>query len=452
MDALGKGRIGFGRAFGGPGKYIQRAGEIDRLSDHLRPLGANAFLLVDSFVFDTMGDDLRRSLANGGAPHTIERFNGECCSEEIARVEALAQAQSATVVVGDWRRQDDRHRQSRRLRDGARLADRADHRLDRRAVQRDRRALHAGRRLSGSDLLPRNPDVVVVDSAVVAKAPARFLIAGVGDALSTWFEARSNVETCSQNYIASGFPAPAAGLALAKACYDVLMRDAFAAKFAVERGALTQAVENIIEANTLLSGLGFENCGVSGGHGIHDGLTALDETHGFFHGEKVAFGTLCLLMLEGRPLAEIEFDRPFCRSLGLPTTLRDLKLGQGEQGRHRAGRGSRARAGLGHLALGRAALGRDRARRHPRARRLHLDPRPAITPSSSGASSRSHKDTSMQAAVMYKPGDIRLEDVPKPEAKRGRGPPASRGRRRLRLGHSAHAHQGRASHADHLRP
>ncbi len=125
-------------------------------------------------------------------------------------------------------------------------------------------------------LFPRNPDVVVVDSAIIAKAPARFLIAGIGDALSTWFEARSNVETCSKNYIASGFPVPAAGLALARACYDVLMRDALAAKYAVERGALTQAVENIIEANTLLSGLGLRDCGVSGGHGIHDGLTALN--------------------------------------------------------------------------------------------------------------------------------------------------------------------------------
>jgi glycerol dehydrogenase len=106
------------------------------------------------------------------------------------------------------------------------------------------------------------------------------------------------------------------------------MRDAVAAKYAVECGALTQAVENIIEANTLLSGLGFENCGVSGGHGIHDGLTVLNETHDFYHGEKVAFGTLCLLMLEGRPFAEIESIALFCRSLGLPTTLRDLKLGK----------------------------------------------------------------------------------------------------------------------------
>ena len=96
----------------------------------------------------------------------------------------------------------------------------------------------------------------------------------------------------------------------------------------VERGALTPAVETIIEANTLLSGLGFENCGVSAAHGIHDGLTVLDETHGFFHGEKVAFGVLCLLMLEGRPLAEIEATARFCRSVGLPTTLADLKLGK----------------------------------------------------------------------------------------------------------------------------
>jgi glycerol dehydrogenase len=108
----------------------------------------------------------------------------------------------------------------------------------------------------------------------------------------------------------------------------VLMRDALAAKLAVERGALTPAVEAIIEANTLLSGLGFENCGVSAAHGIHDGLTVLDETHGFYHGEKVAFGVLCLLMLEGRPLAEIEEVALFCRSVGLPTTLADLKLGK----------------------------------------------------------------------------------------------------------------------------
>ncbi len=174
--------------------------------------------------------------------------------------------------------------------------------------------------------MPRNPDLVIVDSAVVVAAPARFLVAGMGDALSTWFEARSNLDSRSSNFVRPELPAPLAGIAIAKACHEVLMRDGLAAKLAAERGALTQAVENIIEANTLLSGLGFENCAVSAAHGIHDGLTVLDNVHGFYHGEKVAFGVLCLLMLEGRPLAEIETIVRFCRSVGLPTRLADLNL------------------------------------------------------------------------------------------------------------------------------
>ena len=131
-------------------------------------------------------------------------------------------------------------------------------------------------------------------------------------------------------------PPPAAGIAIAKACHDVLMRDALAAKLAVERGALTPAVENIIEANTLLSGLGFENCGVSAAHGIHDGLTVLDETHAFYHGEKVAFGVLCLLMLEGRPLAEIEEIARFCRSSGCRRRSRTSSSARRRASRHHA--------------------------------------------------------------------------------------------------------------------
>ncbi len=123
-------------------------------------------------------------------------------------------------------------------------------------------------------------------------------------------------------------PASEAGIAIAKTCHATLMRDGLAAKLACERGALTPAVESIIEANTLLSGLGFENCGVSAAHGIQEAMDVLDETHGFYHGEKVAFGALCLLMLEGRPLAEITEMIRFCRALGLPTTLADLALGK----------------------------------------------------------------------------------------------------------------------------
>ncbi len=40
-------------------------------------------------------------------------------------------------------------------------------------------------------MLPRNPNMVIVDTQIVAGAPARLLAAGIGDALATWFEARA---------------------------------------------------------------------------------------------------------------------------------------------------------------------------------------------------------------------------------------------------------------------
>ena len=117
-----------------------------------------------------------------------------------------------------------------------------------------------------------------------------------------------------------------AAMQLARLCYDTLMADGLKAKLAVERGACTQAVENIIEANTYLSGVGFESGGLAAAHAIHNGLTAIPETHKLYHGEKVAFGTIVQLVLENAPVEELEEVVNFCVEMGLPTTLCDLGL------------------------------------------------------------------------------------------------------------------------------
>ncbi len=311
------------RAFGGPNKYIQRAGEIDKLASYLAPLGKRALVLIDRVLFDALSERIGKS-AGGGLDIRFERFGGECCTSEIERVRAIAIEHGSDVLVGVGGGKTADTAKIVAIDTGARIViaptiASTDAPCSAIAVRYSEHGVY-----EDSLRLPRNPDVVVVDSALVAAAPARFLVAGIGDALSTWFEARSNIESRTDNYVAGGFPATEAGMAIAKHFQSVLMRDAVKAKIAVEAGLLTQAVENIIEANTLLSGLGFENCGCSAAHGIHDGLTVLEEIHGYFHGEKVAFGTLCLLMLENREHAEIEAMIRFCRSVGLPTKLSDL--------------------------------------------------------------------------------------------------------------------------------
>lgn len=59
---------------------------------------------------------------------------------------------------------------------------------------------------------------------------------------------------------------------------------------------MTPALEHIVEANILLSGLGFESGGLASCHAIHNGFTVLEQTHKYYHGEKVAFGTLAFIM------------------------------------------------------------------------------------------------------------------------------------------------------------
>ena len=107
---------------------------------------------------------------------------------------------------------------------------------------------------------------------------------------------------------------------------DTLMKEGVKAKLALEAGACTKAVEKVIEANTLLSGIGFESGGLAGAHAIHNGFTVLDECHHMYHGEKVAFGTITQLVLEDIPAEELEDIIDWCIELGLPVTLKELGI------------------------------------------------------------------------------------------------------------------------------
>jgi len=170
----------------------------------------------------------------------------------------------------------------------------------------------------------RNPDYVLVDTRVIAEAPVRFLVSGMGDALATWFEADTCDRSCFRN-VCGGFNLRAI-MSLAHACYQTLLTYGADAKIACENNLVSPALEYIVEANTLLSGLGFESGGLSTAHGIHDCLCNLKGTHAYYHGEKVAFGTLAGLFLEARPQHLIGEVTAFCRSVGLPTTLAQIGL------------------------------------------------------------------------------------------------------------------------------
>lgn len=171
-------------------------------------------------------------------------------------------------------------------------------------------------------ILPRNPELVLVDTRVIMQAPVRTLVAGMGDALSTMFEAKACVRAGKPNF--RGGSCTRTALAMAELCHQTLMTDGVQALADAKAGRLTPALEHVIEANTLLSGLGFESAGLAAAHGVHNGLTAAPGTHDFMHGEKVAFGVLAQLMLEPTDDATIAQVLRFCTAVGLPVTLAQI--------------------------------------------------------------------------------------------------------------------------------
>jgi glycerol dehydrogenase len=174
--------------------------------------------------------------------------------------------------------------------------------------------------------LRKNPDCVLVDTTLVAGSPARFLVAGMGDALATFWESDTCFRSGKPNPLTGGALPTLATRALARLCYETLLEYGLQARLAVERKVVTPAVEAIVEANTLLSGLSSENGGHAGAHSIHNGLTTLKAVGQKLHGEKVAFGVLAQLVLEGRPSSAIRDVQDFCSSVGLPICLADLDI------------------------------------------------------------------------------------------------------------------------------
>lgn len=308
-----------------PGRYIQGYDAIQRLGSEAARLGESAFLVLDPFAHDNLLSRIESSVA-GSVATTIERFEGECSDEEVERLAALVQEAGSDVVIGIG---------------GGKALDTA-----KATAYETNLPVIIVPTIASTDaptsalsviytpegvfkrylILPDNPNVVLVDSRIVAEAPVRFLVAGIGDALSTWFEA----DACEQSFGGNmtGDVGSMTARKLAAFCYDTILEYGVLAKESCEANVVTPALERVIEANTLLSGLGFESGGLASCHAIHNGLTALEDTHAYWHGEKVAIGVLASLFLTDKPSRLVNEVYTFCESVGLPTTLAEIGLDQ----------------------------------------------------------------------------------------------------------------------------
>ncbi|WP_375178426.1 glycerol dehydrogenase [Enterococcus rotai] len=320
------------KAFISPTKYVQGEDELLNLGYFVTTFGKKALLIAHADDVNRVKDKLDKTAETFDISFVESNFHGEASRIEVARLQKVAEENECDCVIGLG---------------GGKAIDTAKFVAEGHnliivptIVATDAPTSHSAvlytedGKFDDYAYFVQSPSVVLIDTVVIANAPTRFLVSGMGDALSTYFEARATHNSYSN--VNAGLPCgaregvcpPAKGtntaLVLAKLCYETILEDGLKAKEASDNNVVTPALENIIEANILLSGLGFESAGLAAIHAIHDGLTVLHDAHGATHGEKVAFSTICQLVLENAPKAELYEVLDFALSIGLPVCLADL--------------------------------------------------------------------------------------------------------------------------------
>lgn len=306
-----------------PGRYVQGAGALSNLPKEVEKFGKTAFAVCDEFALGAIIPKYQKGIEKE-IEIKFEKFNGECSDKEIQRNITLIKENNSAVVVaiGGGKAIDTAKAAAHELKLPVIIVPTI---ASTDAPCSALSVIYTDEGVVDRYLfLPANPNVVLVDTDIIANAPVRFLVSGMGDALATWLEARSCQIKYADNFAAGKGTMTA--YALAKLCFDTLFEYGVIAKVSNENKIVTPALEKVIEANTLLSGLGFESGGIASCHAIHNGLTMLEPTHAYFHGEKVSIGVVASLFLTDKDTDFIDDIYDFCESVGLPTTLEQVGL------------------------------------------------------------------------------------------------------------------------------
>lgn len=169
--------------------------------------------------------------------------------------------------------------------------------------------------------------LVLIEPAIIAQAPLKYLKAGIGDTLAKYYEADALVRSF---YKEKELPVwLRISQFSAKLCRDILLKDGKEALESVSGKRLTDAlirvIETIIITGGMVGGFGEKAGRIAGAHSIHNGLTEAPGVKQLLHGEIVSYGILVQLALEGND-AELHKLLLFYVEWELPTSLKDLSI------------------------------------------------------------------------------------------------------------------------------
>lgn len=308
--------------FGAPGRYIQGPDALDTLGRQAALFGRRAALVIDGPMHAILGARVEALCAASQVRAMPLIVEGDLTPETIEALRAQAGRLDADMVVavGGGKALDAGKAVARSLH--CHLITVPTAASNDAPTSKNYVLYDADHNLLAVEHMLFNPTIVLVDTTVIASAPAAFFRAGLGDAVSKKFEAEQCRRHGGSNMY--GGKPPLAAQLLAEGCLRILLEDGAQALAAAGSGRPTPAFERAVEAMILLSGLGFESGGLSIAHALTRGLPRIAGLATSAHGLQVALGLLVQLDLEARDDGLLAELTRWYAQVGLPVSLREL--------------------------------------------------------------------------------------------------------------------------------
>lgn len=301
--------------------YVQEPGILKEAGRWLKKFGKNVFIIGGKTAWSKACVNMEPSLQSEGISYVYEAFGGESSYEEAERLQKLAPENIDLIIgVGGGKALDTAKLVAARLdKDFIAIPT---------VVGTCSCVTHISVMYTPNGVFveainnPRNSLLTLVDTEIIADSPVRYMLSGIGDTLAKWYEG----VVCARGH--ETYVPTKLGLAAAKICLDTLLEYSEQALKDMESKTPSYAVQQITDAIFLaagaVGGFGMEHTRACAAHGVHDGLTIVEETHQILHGIKVAYGIIVLKHIDNASQEEIDKLKAFYQKIGLPSNLAEL--------------------------------------------------------------------------------------------------------------------------------